>query len=128
MQFLIAQKIDYIKIDLSHLHTIPMVRTYGLTHIALEVKNVERSFRFYQQVLGVYATYKGEGFIQFETPGCHDVVVLEENKKPLTKTGGIKHFGFRLVDPAEIEAAAEAILQAGGSIIDKGEFCRGTIS
>ncbi|HYF30663.1 MAG TPA: VOC family protein [Chitinophagaceae bacterium] len=102
-----------------------MVKTYGLTHIALAVKDVERSFRFYEQVLGVRATYRQKTFIQFETPGCHDVVVLEESARPSTKTGGILHFGFRLVNPSDIDTAAEAVLMAGGKILDKGEFCPG---
>jgi len=45
-----------------------MVKTYGLTHIALAVRDVKRSFEFYQKVLGVVAVYEGEGFIQAQTP------------------------------------------------------------
>ncbi len=40
-----------------------MVKTYGLTHLALAVRDVERSFRFYQQVFGAVEIYRGEGFI-----------------------------------------------------------------
>ena len=39
--------------------------------------------------------------------------------------GGIAHFGFRLVDPADIEAAVAAIVEAGGKIISNGEFVAG---
>ena len=35
------------------------------------------------------------------------------------------HFGFRLTDPADIDAAAEAVVAAGGKIRDKGEFVPG---
>jgi predicted enzyme related to lactoylglutathione lyase len=41
------------------------------------------------------------------------------------KRGGIAHFGFRLIDPADIEAAAKAVRKAGGKILRKGEFCPG---
>jgi catechol 2,3-dioxygenase-like lactoylglutathione lyase family enzyme len=30
-----------------------MIKTYGLTHIALPVKNAKRSFEFYRKVFGV---------------------------------------------------------------------------
>jgi catechol 2,3-dioxygenase-like lactoylglutathione lyase family enzyme len=38
-----------------------MIKTYGLTHLALTVRDVERSFRFYQQVFGAVKVYRGEG-------------------------------------------------------------------
>jgi len=38
-----------------------MVRTYGLTHINLVVRDVERSSRFYRQVFGVEEYGRTEG-------------------------------------------------------------------
>jgi predicted enzyme related to lactoylglutathione lyase len=35
-----------------------MVRTYGLTHIALAIRDAERALRFYQDVFGVIAVYR----------------------------------------------------------------------
>lgn len=104
---------------------MPPIKTYGLTHIALAVKDTERSLRFYQQVFGVVATHQQKGWVQAETPGCHDVIVLEEKEVVKIGTGGIAHFGFRLMDPNDIEIAVKTIKEAGGSIIDKGEFCPG---
>jgi catechol 2,3-dioxygenase-like lactoylglutathione lyase family enzyme len=102
-----------------------MVRTYGLTHIALAVRDVERSFRFYQKVLGVLAVYRNTGFLQAQTPGTRDVLVFERKPGNAGKTGGVAHFGFRLVDPKDIEAAARMVKKAGGKILSKGEFCPG---
>lgn len=56
-----------------------MIKTYGLTHIALAVRGVNRSLRFYQQVLGVVEVYRSDGFVQAQTPGSRDVIVFEEN-------------------------------------------------
>jgi catechol 2,3-dioxygenase-like lactoylglutathione lyase family enzyme len=102
-----------------------MIKTYGLTHIALAVGDAERSARFYGAVLGSVVTHRGEGFVQIETPGNHDVIVLEEKPGEVGKAGGVRHFGFRLVDPADIDAAAAEVDRAGGKILDKGEFCPG---
>lgn len=102
-----------------------MVRTHGLTHIALAVRDAERSFRFYEQVLGAVAVYRERGFIQAQTPGSRDVLVLEERPGQAGQSGGIAHFGFRLVDPADIDAAVRAVEEAGGTIRSRGDFCPG---
>lgn len=41
-----------------------MVRTYGLTLIALAVCDTERSFRFYEQVFGMEAYFREDGRIR----------------------------------------------------------------
>ena len=102
-----------------------MIKTFGLTHIALAVKDPEQSLRFYQQVFGVVEVYRHDGFIQAQTPGTRDVLVFERNDAEAGATGGIGHFGFRLVDPNDIEAAAEAVTQAGGIVRRRGEFVPG---
>jgi catechol 2,3-dioxygenase-like lactoylglutathione lyase family enzyme len=102
-----------------------MVRTYGLTHMALAVRDPERSFAFYQAVLGVLPVYREPAFIQAQTPGSRDVIVFEKNAAQAGESGGVTHFGFRLTDPADIDAAAAAVEAAGGSLLEKGEFVPG---
>ena len=102
-----------------------MVKTHGLTHIALAVKDPERSLRFYQQVFGMVEVYRHDGFIQAQTPGTRDVLVLERQPETAGTPGGIAHFGFRLVDPDDIDAAATAVERAGGTVRRRGEFCPG---
>ena len=102
-----------------------MVKTLGLTHLALTVSDLNRSFQFYHDVFGMLAVYREPHFLQAQTPGARDVLVLEEGGDDVGKSGGIKHFGFRLTDPRDIEKAATTIEQAGGKIKDRGEFVPG---
>ena len=102
-----------------------MVRTHGLTHIALAVRDAERSFRFYERVLGAVAVYRKPTFIQAQTPGSRDVLVFHQGEPSIGEQGGVSHFGFRLVDPYDIARAIEEVERAGGEILRHGEFCPG---
>ena len=100
-----------------------MIKTHGLTHVALAVRSAERASRFYQDVFGCIEVYRGDGFVQLQTPGTRDVLVFEErDPDKVGTTGGIGHFGFRLQHEHDIDAAADAIVRAGGVVREKGEF------
>ncbi len=102
-----------------------MVRTFGLTHLALTVRDVERAFGFYESVFGMVAVYRRPDFLQAQTPGARDVLVFEQGEKPRRESGSIRHFGFRLAHPHDIDAAAKAVIDAGGSVEEQGEFVAG---
>ncbi len=105
-----------------------MVKTYGLTHLALSVRDAKKSLRFYQQIFGAKVTYQAEGWIEIQTPGAKDFITLEQKSSGSSKfgkTGGIAHFGFRLTNPKDIDKAIRAIKLAGGKILKTGEFSPG---
>src|SRR5258708_630605 len=86
------------------------VKTFGLTHVALAVRNVERSSKFYRAVLGAVEGYRQDTFAQLQTPGAR---------------GGIAHSGFRLQRPKDMGAALRAVKKAGGRVTKHGEFVPG---
>jgi catechol 2,3-dioxygenase-like lactoylglutathione lyase family enzyme len=85
-----------------------------LTHIALAVRDAKRSLRFYEKVFGVIAVYQEDGFIQAQTPGSRDVIVFEERAIKAGSSGGVAHFGFRLIDAADIDSALHAVKSSRG--------------
>jgi catechol 2,3-dioxygenase-like lactoylglutathione lyase family enzyme len=84
-------------------------KTYGLTHISVAVKNLNRTLAFYQKVFDVEVMYHEENFLQVTTPGSNDIIVFEKKKAEYGKTGGIAHFGFRLRKAKDIDEMAERL-------------------
>lgn len=101
--------------------------TYGLTHIALAVNDIERTRIFYCAVFDMEVMYHQKDFLQLTTPGCSDILVFEHKNEPTIGTsGGIAHFGFRLKSAGDFAAMREKILTAGGKIKSEGEFVPGS--
>jgi len=101
------------------------VATHGLTHVALAVRDPQRSMRFYQQVFGAVPVYESDDFVQVQTPGSRDVIVFERKPRAAGRSGGVAHFGFRLKRPEDIQLAEDVVRKAGGTIKERGEFVPG---
>ena len=102
-----------------------MIKTFGLTHIALPVKDVKRSSKFYQKIFGVKEMYRNSDFIQVQTPGSKDIIVFEKQKKKIAATKNSFHFGFRLPKPSDLKPIIKKVKNAGGKIKEAGEFVPG---
>ena len=96
-----------------------------MTHVALAVRDPERSLAFYQAVLGVVPVYRDRTFVQAQTPGARDVLVFEKAARRAGRRAGVKHFGFRLRRARDIDRAIAAVRRAGGRIKSSGEFVPG---
>ena len=100
-----------------------MIKTHGLSHVALSVADPDRSLAFYRSVFGVREYFRDESTIQALGPGQYDVMAFERHRSGgHTVAGGIMHFGFRLIRPEDMDAAIAAVTAAGGSVTSRGEF------
>ena len=102
-----------------------MIKTHGLTHIQLLVRDIKRSEQFYRQVFGAEELFReGPNWVFLNVPGTSDMITLTQphasNESPGTM-GGIAHFGFRLQDPNDIDRAIEEAIAAGGTLLRRGE-------
>jgi hypothetical protein len=48
--------------------------TYGLTHIAVAVQDLDKTKTFYQSIFDMEVMYHRDDFLQLTTPGCHDIL------------------------------------------------------
>jgi catechol 2,3-dioxygenase-like lactoylglutathione lyase family enzyme len=106
-----------------------MVETRGLTHIHLVVSDLKRSLSFYQSVFGMEERFRdGPDMVFLNTPGSEDLITLNEDPAEAQLAGvngGVAHFGFRLADPADFEAAISQVEAAGGRLLRRGERAAG---
>src|SRR5512139_2928225 len=102
-----------------------MIRTQGLTHIHLVVRDLERSLRFYKAVFGMEECFRdGPKMVFLNTPGSQDLITVNEDlaeARLAGVNGGVAHFGFRLAKSADLDAAIAEVEGAGGRLIRRGE-------
>ena len=79
-----------------------MIKTQGLSHIHLAVRDVERSLAFYEGVFGMEVSFwVGQSMVFLRTPGAQDTFTLRQASRmgeAVGPGGGFGHFGFRLDD------------------------------
>jgi catechol 2,3-dioxygenase-like lactoylglutathione lyase family enzyme len=102
-----------------------MVKTQGLMHISLAVRDPERSLKFYSEVFCVHEYFREEKQIQMQGPGAHVVITYEKADSIAGLAGGISHFGFWLTEAADIDLAAAEVERAGGRVLRRGKFSPG---
>ena len=100
-----------------------MIRTQGLTHIHLIVSDLQQSLRFYRDVFGMQERFwDGPGMVFLNTPGSQDTITLRQQEAgDPVGGGGVAHFGLRLLNKSDLEAAIQAVIEAGGGLVERGE-------
>ena len=105
-----------------------MIKTEGLTHVHLVVRDVHRSLAFYQAVFGMETHFwDGERMVFIGTPGQRDSITLNQSDdvQRAGAAGGVDHIGFRLLDKTQLDEAVAAVMEAGGRVIERGEHAPG---
>jgi len=102
-----------------------MIRSHGLNHIQLNVRNLARSVAFYEKAFGLKVKFRiGRRMAFLQSPGADDLITL--NKRASDESvgnGGVAHFGFAMDAP--IEKCITQVTRAGGKLIDRGEHAPG---
>jgi catechol 2,3-dioxygenase-like lactoylglutathione lyase family enzyme len=103
---------------------VVVIETEGLTHVQLVVRDVRRSLAFYQTVFGMEVRFwDGDRMVFIGTPGRRDIITLNQSDEVerAGAPGGVDHIGFRLLNKSRLEDAVAAVVDAGGSVIERGE-------
>ena len=103
-----------------------MDRTYGLSHIQIAVKDIDRSLRFYQVSFGLVERFRiSPTCVMIGSPGAHDIVTinadLSDRNGPIGSTGAIAHFGFRLRSDSFMADVLRDAVEAGGAVLTTGK-------
>jgi catechol 2,3-dioxygenase-like lactoylglutathione lyase family enzyme len=103
-----------------------VIETEGLTHLHLFVADLDRSLGFYQAVFGLEEMFRdGPTMVFLKPPNSFDTVTLNEDPARAGAAGGIDHFGFRLIDQADLDDAIDQVERAGGRLVERGEHSPG---
>lgn len=102
------------------------VETIGIDHVYVAVRDMERSERFYDRVMGVLGFRKGEGTIGGDTHtfyhNRHFVYALRPAREGTVDhdpyAPGLHHFCFRVVDEAAVDRAAGELRAEGVEVTE----------
>jgi catechol 2,3-dioxygenase-like lactoylglutathione lyase family enzyme len=98
--------------------------TYGISHIAMKVSDLDRAVRFYESAFGARQYFRGERTAQVRGPGPTDVIAFELLPEGAAVAGGLIHFGLRLTSPEALDEVLERVMSAGGALKGSGRFRR----
>jgi catechol 2,3-dioxygenase-like lactoylglutathione lyase family enzyme len=101
----------------------PMVKARRLYHINLNVSDIERAVRFYQQAFGLVENFRqGPRMVFLSPPGGDDVITLHQTSP--VGPQGVAHFGFEIED-GNLDDAVAAVVKAGGKFLSQGAHAPG---
>jgi catechol 2,3-dioxygenase-like lactoylglutathione lyase family enzyme len=86
-----------------------MLQVKGLSHIQINVTNMERSLRFYRDTLGLVERMRTGGYVLLSPPQSPDFISLSESAP--VGAPGLGHFGLHV--GVDIETAINALKRRG---------------
>jgi lactoylglutathione lyase len=85
-----------------------MITTNGLNHLALPVKDPERSAKFYAGLFNMEIQLSSPDVAFLATVGSDDLIALGRSDVEVVSSRNTMHFGF-VVDPEQFDAAVRTI-------------------
>jgi catechol 2,3-dioxygenase-like lactoylglutathione lyase family enzyme len=96
------------------------VKVYGCNHVAIEVDDVEKAIRFYQDVFNLEKLESGEGDAFFKL-GEHQFLAIFQVKK--IHPDRLKHFGIIVHNEQQIAEVRDKITSVYGLELDPSFRC-----
>ncbi|HLK24174.1 MAG TPA: VOC family protein [Caulobacteraceae bacterium] len=99
------------------------IAAQGFNHLHINVRDLKRSIRFYEQAFGLKVSFSAGKDLIFMTPadGGHSLALhLVGPDQPVGMAGGVQHFGFKL-NRADHDRAIEQVVNAGGRLVSRGK-------
>ncbi len=105
-----------------------MIKTSGVRHVHLYVRDLERSCRFYQETFGLEEKMRFPAMVFLGTADGDDSLALHEDPAMISRVGdngGYAHFGMYPADQSDLNAMVADVERAGGRLIEQGEHAPG---
>jgi catechol 2,3-dioxygenase-like lactoylglutathione lyase family enzyme len=102
---------------------VQSIAAEGFNHLHLNVRDLPRAVRFYEEAFGLTVQFKAGDDLIFMTPRTagHSLALhLVGQDDPVGMAGGFQHFGFKL-SADDHDRAIEQVVKAGGSLVSRGK-------
>ena len=99
------------------------VKAEGFNLLHINVHDLKRSIRFYQEAFGLKVGFSAGKNLIFMVPhaGGHSLALhLVGPDEPVGMAGGFQHFGFKL-DKADHDRVIAQVEKAGGKLVSRGK-------
>ena len=103
-----------------------MIKARGLRHINLNVRDIGRSLKFYQEAFGLEVKFwEGRTLVFLHSHGVDETITLCQAKadEPIAG-GGVSHFGFS-IGKNNLDEIVRQVEHAGGKLQSRGEHAPG---
>jgi catechol 2,3-dioxygenase-like lactoylglutathione lyase family enzyme len=96
-----------------------MIRTQGISHVELPVRDIDRAVRFYGDVFGFEVVVRRGDRVLLQAPAGRGSIALRlaAALEPVPAA----QFGLALSDPAEVDTALRLVVARGGVLVERTE-------
>jgi len=103
-----------------------MIKARRLNHINLNVRDISRSLKFYQEAFGLEVKFwEGKKMVFLHSPGAKDTITLCQAKaRDPVGSGGVSHFGFS-IGKNNFKKMVRQVVSAGGKLQGRGKHAPG---